>query len=347
MEYVQTVLGRIAPEDMKITLPHEHILWDHGVVYASGLSDDPEEQAFLHRKICMKDLGKIRYNMHAHRDNVYQDDPVEAAEELSEYKRAGGTTLCDCSCFGTGRNPRAVRQVAKDSGVNIIMATGVYVERSHPEQIRQLSINGLADMFIKELTEGMDDTDIKAGFIGEMGVSADFPQREKDALVAACIAQKETGAAILIHQPGFHIAWEIVDLFEKNGGDLSKTALCHSDAMIGDIDCLDGLAKAGINLTFDQFGLEFLMRIVDNYNVWLPRDYDRIRTVAELLRRGNQNIMLSQDVAFKACYKKYGGWGYSHILENIIPLLLHEGVTQEQIDQMTIENPKKIFTLHD
>lgn len=345
MKYVQTVLGRIAPEDMKFTLPHEHLQWNHGVVYASGLSDNPEEQAFLNRKICMQDLGKIRYNMHAHRDNCYQQDPVEAAEEVMEFKKAGGTTICECS--GYGRNPLALKQISEATGVNVLMSTGLYVERSWPERFRDMSINAIADVFIKELTEGVDDTGIKAGFIAEMGVSAVFQPREKEALVAACIAQKETGTAVLFHQPGFDIAWEIVRLMEKNGGDLSKTVLCHSDAMIGDIQCLDGLAQTGINIMFDQFGLEFLMRIVDNYNVWLPRDADRINTVAELLRRGNENIMLSHDVCFKANYKKYGGWGYSHIQENIIPLLLHVGVTQEQIDRMTIENPKNIFTLCD
>ena len=105
MGYIQTVMGIKPADEMGITSTHEHLLWDQRCY----LPEEPEalsERDFIHRKICMKDLGRIRYNMHKHIDNIVQTDVDEAIEEAAEFKWAGGSTICDCSVYGLGRNKR-------------------------------------------------------------------------------------------------------------------------------------------------------------------------------------------------------------------------------------------------
>jgi phosphotriesterase-related protein len=346
MAYVQTVAGKIAPEDMKKTLVHEHCLWDQRF-YAPELPQEIGEAAFLTRRIRMEDLGKIRYHMHSHRDNLCQDNTDEASEEIMEYKLAGGDTLCDCSCYGIGRDPRAILRIAQSTGLHVLMGTGAYIALSHSPKIKSMGVKDLADLFIREILEGVDDTGIKAGFIGEVGISEKFPEQEKRVLEAACIAQKKTGAGLSIHQPGaLEGAHEILDYVEKFGGILEKTNLCHCDATFNNPTYQDSLIKRGVFISFDQFGLEFVINLGQYKNLWLPRDFDRIMAIAAHGKRGNlSHILMSHDLSFKACYKKYGGYGYAHIIENIVPLLLHEGLTREDIDTIMIENPRRLFSI--
>jgi phosphotriesterase-related protein len=346
MSYVQTVSDKIEPREMKKTLAHEHLLWDQRH-YAPPLSGDLSERTFLQSKIDIKNAGRIRYNMHAHLDNLIQDNINEAIEELMEFKLAGGSTLCDCSCYGIGRDPNALLKISQATGINILMGTGAYIAKSHPEKIEKLSVHDMADLFIEEIVGGVNNTGIQAGFIGEIGISEQFPPREREVLEAACIAQRKTGTALLIHQPGFmELAGEILDIVEKHDGIIEKTVLCHMDASYNKPTYQDSLIKRGAFISFDQFGLEFLIVIPDYKDVWLPRDIDRIRAVAAHVKRGNApKILLSQDISFKACYKKYGGYGYSHILENILPLLGHEGLDGGDLEKLIIENPSKLFSI--
>jgi phosphotriesterase-related protein len=344
MKYVQTVTGRIKPEDMQATLVHEHLLWDQRF-YAPKLPEEISEKDFLTKKICMSDLGKIRYNMHAHLDNVFQSDVNEAIDEVLEFKLSGGNTLCDCTCYGLGRDPKAIYRIASATGLNILMGTGMYIEKAHPQNMQTMSIHELADLFIKELFEGVGETGIKAGFIGEIGISESFSQREREVLEASCIAQKESNAALLIHQPGYErYVHEILDLIKQYGGNIQKTVICHCDASFNDVKYQESILNRGAYISFDQFGLEFIINISGYKNVWLPRDAERIKAIANLVKRGyGDGIVMSHDLSFKACYKKYGGYGYSHILDNIVPLLFCEGLANEDIRKIIVDNPRAIF----
>ena len=107
-----------------------------------------------------------------------------------------------------------------------------------------------------------------------------------------------------------------------------------------DYDYADSLAKRGAYIVFDQFGME----LMTYEGTFLPSDELRIRTVQEQIRRGNlEHILLSHDVAFKICLTRWGGFGYAHILENIVPRLRQKGISQEQIDTILIENPKRFL----
>ncbi|HBP37506.1 MAG TPA: hypothetical protein DD640_01965 [Clostridiales bacterium] len=338
---IQTVAGKKPASEMGVTSTHEHFLWDQRC-YLPQTPEELSERAFMNRKICMRDLGRIRYNMHKHIDNIVQMDVDEAIEETLEFKYAGGQTICDCSVYGLGRDPKALVKISQATGINILMGTGLYIERSHPESMRQLTRDRLADLFTAEIVHGVKDTGIQAGFIGEIGVST-FSDREREVLAAAAITQKNTGAALVIHQPGLNKqAGDILDWIARHGGDLGKVVLGHSDIFENDLPYLESSLKRGAVISFDQFGIEIAL----DYSIWLPRDIDRIRAIARLIERGyGKQIVLGQDVCFKASYKKYGGYGYAHLLDQISILMRRQGFTGETIRQLLVDNPMRVFAM--
>ena len=165
---------------------------------------------------------------------------------------------------------------------------------------------------------------------------------EKRNLAASGMAQNELGCPILIHTP----IWEkeghrILDILVEAGADVRKVALSHLDPTMEDYEYADSLAKRGAYIVFDQFGME----LMTHEGVFLPSDGMRIRTVVEQIQRGNlEHILVSHDVAFKVCLTRWGGFGYGHILENIVPRLLREGVSQEQVDVILIDNPRRLLS---
>lgn len=344
MSHIETVLGPISPDKLGVTMMHEHLIWNQEV-YQKPVKEGTPECVFVNSSIVPENMYKIRnYNLHSHRQNAKQTDKKEAAEEVLHLKHAGGNALVDCTCLGLDRDPMVEQYVSQKTGVHIIMSTGVYSRGSCPE-VETLSCEEKASLFIRELVDGVDGTGIKAGVIGEIGVS-DFSVYERESLAAAGRAQAETGAAILIHQPGlWKIGHEILDIIESNGGAAEKTVLCHCDPVCDDIHYLEKLMDRGASLSFDQFSLEAYLG-PDMGRIWLPRDIDRIRAVARLCELGySEQIVLSQDLSFQICYKKYGGGGYAHVLENIIPLMQSEGVTECSVERMLRSNPARLLTI--
>lgn len=346
MAHIQTVLGPISPDALGITMMHEHLIWDQAV-YLNQRADLSTEEAFLEQAVCIENMQKTRYYyLHAHRDNVVQYNVDEAVEEVAHLSRSGGCSLVDCSCHGIARDPKVDLAVSQKTGMQIIMSTGFYIAGSSPE-VEKLTIKEKKDYFLHELTEGISNTDIKAGVIGELGISEAFPESEAQTLAAAASVQAETNVAILIHQPGLMKAGhEILDILEENGGNLEKTVLCHCDPLCDDITYLMRLLDRGATLSFDQFGLECLIKIAGYKGLWLPRDIDRIRAIARLCELGYaKQLVLSQDLCFKSCYVKNGGGGYAHVLENIVPIMRMEGIRDRAIHSMLVENPKRILTI--
>src|SRR4030095_13015279 len=114
--------------------------------------------------------------------------------------RAGGKSLVDCTNIGLGRNPLALRRIAEATNVNIIMGSGWYRERVYPDYIKELGPDQLADIIVRDITEGADGTDVRAGMIGEIGTERHWitPAQER-VFRAAARAQKRTGVSIWTH----------------------------------------------------------------------------------------------------------------------------------------------------
>lgn len=339
MHTFETVTGPKPASAMGITTTHEHLLWDQRC-YLPPLQEAAADLPWRDKPVCMADLGWIRYHLHHHADNLVQQDETLAAEEASAFRLAGGSTLCECSDYGLGRDPLALRRIAEASGLNVLMGTGMYIEKAHPAAMRDMSEAQLAELFIRELREGVGETGIRAGFIGEIGVST-FSPAERRVLAAAAAAQRETGAALVIHQPGLErMAPAILDLVECQGADLRKVVMAHSDIFERDLPYQEAIIDRGATIAFDQFGIETAI----DYRIWLPRDIERVRAIARHIASGRGgHILLGQDVCFKVSLKKYGGWGYAHLLDNIVPIMRAEGFSQADIDMLLIENPRAVF----
>jgi phosphotriesterase-related protein len=340
-KYVQTVKGPISTEMLGKTLTHEHLLWDQRCWW-QGEPADPVLKDLAHRKLDMGILGQVYYHAHLNLDNVVQLDPVLAAEEALMFKKSGGNTIVDVTSIGLKRDPQSLLKISEMTGLNIVMGSGYYISNSYPEGIGDLNKYEISDKIINEFINGVDDTAIKPGVIGEIGITSLNHENEIKMLQAASIAQKYLDVPFYIHPPLFEVvAHKIIEVVEAEGADLGKVVICHCDTTLENVEYHDYIAKTGANLEYDQFGLEFMS--LEGF--FLPRDIDRIRAIKKQIDLGNlSRILISQDISFKTCLTIFGGWGYAHIIRDIVPIMIKEGITENMIDTILVENPRRVFS---
>ena len=337
---VVTVRGDVSAEALGKTLSHEHLLWDASMWAREAPQELGERQRFL-QAVGMGNRGHVVYHNFFYPDNLVQMDSGIAIQEALKFRLAGGSTICDVSNIGIGRDPDALYRISVETGLNVVMGSGRYVESSWSPADKSKTVQDLKKEIVSEFQNGVGARRIRPGILGEVGVSNIKSAVEMKNLTASGMAQRELGCPVLIHTP----IWEkdgnrILDILMEAGADGRKVALSHLDPTMEDYDYADSLAKRGAYIVFDQFGME----LMTYEGAFLPSDEMRIRTIVEQIRRGNlERILLSHDVAFKICLTRWGGFGYAHILENIVPRLLQKGVTQEQIEVILIENPKRLL----
>lgn len=335
---VKTVLGELERCDLGTVTTHEHVLLDLTAFYQAlpvkGI-DDPATQ-----KVEMWNLGILSRDCYALRDNLLLDNEEIAIKELSFFKEAGGNTVVDASLDGIGRDPKALKRISEATGLNIIMGTGFYVGETHPEYLDRMSDEEIALLMVKELCEGTDG--ICAGYIGEIGISEIFDDKERRILRAAAIASKKTGAAINVHiNPWTTNGIEAADILLCAGVSPDRICISHIDVENRE-DYIYELLRKGVYVEFDNFGKEYyIRREVRNSGYGLfVHDTDRVSLVRKLIDDGYlRQILLSCDVCLKNLLHTYGGWGYDHVLSNIVPMMQDEGITDEQIEIMLKENP--------
>jgi len=338
---VITVLGECSPDDLGIVLPHEHLVFDMTCLANPEPSEiyDRERRKQL---VTLGNRGHVIYHPFDYNDNLVQTDLSIATEEAMRFKLAGGGTICDLTVNAIGRDPSALYNIALVTGLNIIMGCSYYVVKSLSQEEKKLSEEEVKNKIIHEFKNGVGYNRIKPGIIGEVGISDISNEIELKNLRASGKAQKIIGCAINIHTP----AWEkdgnrILDILESVGTKIDKVVLSHLDPTMNDFDYADSLAKRGAYIEYDQFGMHFM----SNKGFFMPDDGSRIIAIKEQIRRGNiERILISQDVFLKILLTKWGGHGYAHILENIVPRLIQEGLTEEQISAILVENPKRLFS---
>lgn len=328
-QYVETVCGPIRIDDIGITLTHEHLWVDGMNVYSISYGAEKmsnEKISIENRKEVLKDLSSVVFG---YKDNVILADVEESVRELEDYKAAGGGTLFEVSTIDLGRNPVRLREISQKSGVHIIMGGTYYyypsIDAKTKEIIQTKGKNGLADLMIREFYDGVGDTGIRPGVLGEVGLQ----HKETDLILAhaAMIAQRETGAPVI-----FHCAPEwILDVAEAEGADLQKVVMGHWSMS----DPVEKALQRGAWVSFDQFGMNFPGIINDD---------QRIDDVMAMFENGwEKQLLISQDVAWKTRLKKYGGNGYAELLKDTVPRLYSRGLSREQVTDLLVENPKKLL----
>lgn len=226
---ISTVCGEISADDLGITLPHEHLLLN--LPMQAVEVTDPYLREIAARPVDSSIVADLRLAQMISKDSLCLTDVNMAIEELSHFKAAGGQSLVDQSSRSCGADPPNVKKISEATGVNIIMVASYY--EIPPEQITKYTLDQLADALVKEVTDGFEGTDIKAGMIGEILTSWPLKPAEEKALRAAARAQARTGAPLSIHpSPWDKEALALLDIVESEGADLRRVVICHLDHMI-------------------------------------------------------------------------------------------------------------------
>ena len=336
---IMTVRGPIQKEETGICLPHEHLLIDlRGLVDRPNFKDDPE----FYRPLQMNNRRLIYSDPYRILDNALIDNIAIAADEASLAKAGGVCTIADVTLDEIGRDPLALRSLSETSGVHIVMGCGHYIDAALPENVRKAGEKQLAEEMIRDLNEGVNGTGIRAGVIGEIGTSAAVTEDEWRGVRAAGMAGAETGAAVQVHtslwdENGIEVAQTLLRAGVKPG----KICINHIDVALRP-DYLKRLLDLGVMIEFDNFGKEFYISPRENgiLKGRFAYDLERCETIAGLVKDGYcGQILISNDICLKNMLCAYGGNGYGHITEHIVPMLGDVGLSAAQINKILTDNP--------
>ena len=355
---VPTVLGLVDADSLGVTLPHEHLLM------ASGIFTPPSEaseQALAYQPVGLENLNWVRHHYANSLNNTLLGDEQVAIDEVMFYKRAGGGTIVELTCTDNlGRDPPGLRRIAQATGLNIIMSTGFFEVFTGygSSNLAGRDEEDLAEHMVREITVGVGDTGLRAGIIGEIGMVWPLSETMRKVLRASARAQRGTGAALNIHPPlrastplprqkdHEGVVMEVIEILDDAGADPSRTVISHVDICCFTSAFRRRLAKTGCYLEYDCFGVEGYLD--ENFCVLdTPNDAQRINEIIELIDGGYlDQILVSCDHWTKHMLRRYGGWGYDHILTSVVPLMRRKGMSDEQIHTLLVENPKRalLFT---
>lgn len=341
---VRTVLGDIPAAELGRTLIHEHLICSLTRYWIPEFA--PELST---RKVVLDTLHDVRAHAFSVRDNLVLDDIENAIREMGELTAAGGASLVEVTSHGIDRDVRALEAIARRSGVNVIAGCGYYIGLTHPVGIAERPEASIADEMLGEITEGIGGTGIRAGVLGEIGVGT-YPMipGERRVLRAAARVQKQTGAGMILHSaPGaVESVFEIIGVLERAGAVMDKVVVSHLEERFrDDYRLYKRVASSGVRFGFDTFGREIYYegRRPPKQH---PSDTQRIEIVCRLLDMDlGDRIALAQDICLKHELSAFGGQGYAHVLENIVPRMRLAGVPQEAVDQMLIGTPAGILAL--
>jgi len=272
----------------------------------------------------------------------YWDEEARVADAIAQLRAvrdAGIRTLVDPTAPGLGRYIPRIQRVNAEVDLHIVVATGVYAFLELPNFLAYRSVDAIAELFVREIRVGIDDTGVKAGFlkcaVEQHGIVGDVPR----ILAAVAAASLETGAPVMVHTNASAKTGVLaLEALTKHGLDPRRITVAHAGDS-NDLDYLHAIGETGAVLGFDRFN-------IPHFNP----DADRIRTLLTLLGEGyGGQVHLSHDAA---CFYDFMVGDpafaderpdYLHIWNTILPALRDEGVTDGEIDELTVGNPRRFF----
>lgn len=338
MASVMGVKGPIADSALGLTLPHEHLFVDLSC-YCPAEPPKGEGRAFYRSAVSLTNRTEVVERPWEIVDNARLDDRESAFDEARMFAAQGGKTIADLSCCSAmGRNPAGLQMTAERSGVNVIMSSGRYTLPSLTELEKGASVDDLERRILDEFVHGVNGVYpglLKAGFVSKIDA-----EPEVRTLRAVGRVQRRVGCAVAVHP----YIWEaeghrILDVLEAEGCDLRRVILCHQDYLGGCSAYLDSLAKRGAFIEFDTFGSGWI-----NDPMWQQTDAQRIGFLKRQVELGNaEKLLISGDMCLKIMLAKWGGAGYAHIPQRVIPAMTEAGMNAALISQITVENPVRVF----
>ncbi len=325
MATVETVSGPIDAAQLGTTLIHEHLLTRDEAVRAqwphvTTLASDPEPVA----------IGP----------NGVFDAAVGCARGVIE---RGVSTICDPSCMFLGRDIEFMRRVADETGLQVVPCTGIYTYDHLPPFFLSRTPEQIAELFVHDITEGIQGTEIKAAFLKCAADEPGMTENVEKVHRAAAKASVATGAPIMAHShPASQTGIRQVEVFEQEGVDLGRVQIAHTGDT-ADLGYIETLLEKGVWIGLDRFGLE----------VFLPFE-ERIATALALLERGYaERMFLSADycatldwypIEVATAMRQAGmakGWSMNIVHDKAIPALREGGMTDAQLEMMLVDNPRR------
>jgi phosphotriesterase-related protein len=343
---VQTVLGRIPSTELGITLPHEHFF----VATATANLQVPaaaRDAELANCPVSLEIRDWLEFNWHSNLDNLVLDDADTAFHEAQRYRLAGGRSVVDVTPVGIGRDPGGLAKLSQKTGLHIVMGSGYYVAATHPGELATMEPSQITNRILEEFADGVGDTGIRPGVIGEIGCSWPLMDAERKVLKSAGAAQKTLGAAIYVH-PGKHpdAPLEILNILEMTGMEMGRLVLCHIERTVQNVDQIARLLNSGCTIEYDLFGMETTGFYYRALGIDIPSDAQRLNQIRELIAAGFlRQLIISQDICFKHRLHKYGGHGYDHILSNILPWMKQREFSPTEIKTILIDNPRRVVEL--
>ncbi|WP_062948247.1 phosphotriesterase [Brachybacterium sp. sponge] len=337
---VQTVQGPVAASDLGTVLPHEHLFNDLSPCLA------PPSYEFSHvlldRAVEPSLLWALRQDPYCSRDNVAPKSFDGVRGEVAAYQATGGGTIVDATgSAAIGRSPADLLRLSQETGLHVVMSTGAYLEKFEGERITGAGVDALAQEILDELHVGVGETGLRAGAIGEVGVSPGFTAGERTSLRAASLAQHESpGTAMNIHMPGWQRRGdEVLDIaVGEMGADPTRLSLAHSDPSGDDLDYQRRLLDRGVWLEFDMIGLD----ITFPGEGASPAIAATVAAVARLIELGYADqILLSHDLFLKQMWSSLGGNGFVLVPTVFLDLLVARGVERSIARQLITDNPQR------
>lgn len=288
---------------------------------------DPTGYTWVHEHLHI-DLSGFKNNLDCRLD---QYDLI--CQEMKDLRALGVSNIIEMTNRYMGRNPQFMLDLMHDTGINVMACTGYYQDAFFPEHVAARSVEQLAQEMVDEIVIGIDDTELKAGIIAEIGSSEGVitPLEEK-VFIAAARAHIETGRPISTHTSFSTMGVEQLLLLQAHGVDLSRVTVGHCD-LKDNLDNILRMIDLGAYVQFDTIGK----------NSYYP-DEKRIGMLHALRNRGLLNrVMLSMDITRRSHLKANGGNGYDYLLTTFIPQLRQSGFSQADVDTMLRDNPSQFF----
>jgi phosphotriesterase-related protein len=318
MATVETTGGQIDIEELGLTLIHEHFFSSDEAVSAQWPHVRDQAQEF-----------------------------ALAMESAQAVKSHGVKTVVEPTAMLLGRDVQASRRLASESGLQIVMCTGIYTYDHLPQFLLNRSEDFIADLFVHDIEQGIQGSDVKAAFIKCAADEPGVNERVEKVHRAAARASLRTGRPIMAHsRPASNTGPRQVEIFLEEGVAPEKIQIAHTGDT-DDLGYIEGLLDKGVWIGMDRYGID----------LFLPTP-KRNATVLELLGRGYaERMFLSQDFDIPIAngldwyppelieqLQAAGAatdWSMTFLFETVIPTLEEGGMTKDQLDTMMVQNPKR------
>jgi phosphotriesterase-related protein len=315
---VETVNGRIDSDQLGLTLIHEHFF----------SADEAVTTQWPH----VRDRAR-EYEL-----------ALESARAVAGH---GVRTVVEPTAMLLGRDIRESQRLASDTGLQIVACTGIYTYDHLPQFLLHRSEDFIADLFVHDIEQGIQATGIKAAFIKCAADEPGVTERIEKVHRAAARASLRTGAPIMAHsRPASNTGPRQVELFLEEGVAPEKIQIAHTGDS-DDLGYIERLLDQGVYIGMDRYGID----------LFLPTDR-RNATVLALLERGYaERMFLSQDFDIPIAngldwyppemieqLEAAGAaphWSMTFLFEDVVPTLREGGMTDEQLDTMLVQNPKR------